>query len=259
MLMSAAPVAEMVGPSSFPPAVVAVSVGSSAWTEAFRQEIRENGAGTVEYGYWASPYDRQKPALSWVNLDQISIWFNLDMVLRPEHLQVRGITVADYPVVDVRFDRSTYVGTWTLGRPLTNDRLILELNGDAPDGVRTGTDAYLDGDKDGIQGGDYHLRIDVLPGGSGGGAVGKGRVFDLRTRLGTSSDQPGGPGSGRYWYRADIDGDGRIGALDFAEVRRRLFTQLPPGLPSAAARAPLDSTGVFSVQRIRPTPRGLLA
>jgi hypothetical protein len=234
-----------------PPHVAAVYVSGTRWTQAFRDYVEDQPWGT-ELGVVP---DRIVP---WVNVDRVTVVFTGDVLVDQADLRLRGVTVPEYPVSSrtYAYDNELSVGTatWTLVRPLAADRLVLELEGDAPDGIREQlSGVFLDGDGDGRAGGDYRLSFDALPG--DGGMNGRVDALDFRAVRARETVSISNPGSAPFAYSPyrDLNGDGRINAVDVAEVRKRIGTFLPY-FPSTTATG--DTT---PSQRVRPMTRGLFS
>ena len=221
-----------------PPFVAAVYVSGSRWTQTFKDYLASRDWGSPLYGY----YPDEGEALSWVNVDQITMLFSRgDMIVDAADLTVRGVTVRNYVVASVEVEPRPYtVVTWTLERPLANDRIVIELNGDAPDGVREGpAGRFLDGDLDSIAGGDFRRHLSCLPANaSPDGSVNALDLAAVKQDLGHSA------GEQFYTDRSDVDASGRINALDLAAVRQRLNNRFPPAEPAAAAALTTPPAGI---------------
>ena len=132
--------------------------------------------------------------------------------------------------------------------------MFLELDG-GPDGIRLRQlGVPIDGDGDGVAGGDFRLRMNVLP----GNADGDRRVigFDVdavRMSLSTRVSSPGGPAGYDIW--SDVNGDGRINIIDLVHVRSRQGDRLPLIFVEPAAAEARPTT----LLRPRPVTRGLFS
>jgi hypothetical protein len=227
-----------------PPTVTDVYVSGSAWSQSFKDYLGAEFLGAARYGY--KPLRGPDP-MPWVNINQVTIFFTSGVRVDAADLTVRGVAVPDYPVVSVQVEEQRHplpertVATFTLARPLGTDRVTLEVNADPPDGVDHPYLGYLDGDDDLQPGGDYRRELQVVVGGAGGDSVSMRSLFNLRRRILASTEGPTtGPTSYTPWY--DVNADGRIGVVDYALVRRRLYTYLPPAQPPpAAATSPATS------------------
>lgn len=222
-----------------------VYLSGSGWAPNFKQHLEDvsPGSGSGAYGVLAWTEQGTLPLAPWVNIDQISIRFRAfggRTIVQQEDLAVRGVVRPVYAYAGFRYDAETDTATWTLSRPIGCDRLLLDLNGDPPDGVREGIEGNYLGDF--LQGGDFRLRLDVLS----GDGVRDGRVnaLDLAAVKGTlnrSTSNLGRGSSNPYTILSDHNADGRINALDMSAVKQRLNTELPPVEPSAVAGATSDS------------------
>ena len=223
------------------PRVSQIFLNGTQWTAAFREHLASKW-GVFEWGdaslgmqVWVNP-------LPWTNIDQVSVRFDEPVVVLDRHLSVEGVNISDYGVTRMDYDAQTYTATWTLALPLRNDRVIVTLDA-GPGGVLDLDGHRLDGELfnapsgDGIPGGDFRFRLNVLPGDvDGSGAVLANDYSDVKRRFFTSTTNPGS-GHAAYSIFRDVNGDGRILADDFSEVKRRFFTTLPPERPAAVPTA----------------------
>jgi len=237
--------------------VIEAFVSSSRWTESFNALFAEQG-----YRMPLSLLPTNGPptfSLPWANLDQISLHFNGNVQVDADDLHVFGVNVREYQVTSVRFDPDlggfSGTATWTLSRPLVNDKVLLVADG-SESGPRATWGGLLDGDYDNRAGGDFRYRLDVLPGdGDRSGRVSAIDLSAVRTELGTSTSNPG-TGAHSYVAFDDLNGDGRINALDLAGIKQRLNTQLPQAEPAAPASSVLTASSptgdLFGSQPILP-------
>jgi hypothetical protein len=109
------------------------------------------------------------------------------------------------------------------------------LNGDPPDGVNLSSSPgfFLDGDADGIPGGDFRLQFEVAP---------SDEVLGVRAALFRSTTNQGS-GFSQYHPFTDVDGSGRIDVRDLLEVRRRVYR--PPNLAAVPTLAGRATTSTF--------------
>lgn len=232
-----------------PPEVTRLYVAGSAWAPTFKRLMEARGFGHADYGYAVADGARQSNTLPWTNLDRVTLKFNRDVRVERDDLSVRGVNVADYPPTSFTYDPATMTATWTLARPLANDRVTITLDADAADragGVTArdgatrldgewvnGADAFPSGD--GSSGGDFVFRVNVLPGDAtrDGRADGNDAV-QIRTRqaLPTGADTRDRRRSG-YTVFHDLNGDGWINAVDVALARRRQSSPLPIAAPQS--------------------------
>ena len=92
------------------------------------------GAGSGAFGYAVPAGAGQLAVLPWGNINQVSVQFNKDVLVLDLDLAVRGVNVAGYPVIDFAYEEVSHTATWTLGRAVRNDKLLLVLDG-SPEGI----------------------------------------------------------------------------------------------------------------------------
>lgn len=231
-----------VSPASTAPARVStVFVSGTSWTPAFRQALTVRGTGEAAFGFRVGQGAGALATLPWSGVNQISLRFDAPLnpaSLSAPRLAVRGANVADRPPVSVAYDPATRTATWTLAAPVGADRLLLDLDAESPAGVRDEANRLLDGEYatgnlpsgDGIAGGNFLFRLNVLPGDvNGTGRVRLGDSGGVRSRLLATAASP------RYDPRADVDADGQIRLDDLDAVNRALATALPGGTATAGA------------------------
>ena len=181
--------------------VADVFLGGSSWAAGFRSALAGAGLGgaagfEVEDG--AAP-------LPWANVDRVTANFTRPLTAGDVSLRVRGTNVAEYAVAGFSLAADGMSATWTLARPVGADRISVEID--------TGGDAPA-----------HRLTASVLPGDANrsGGAVNAADVLAVR-RARTA-----------YSPFRDLNGDGRVNALDEALARLNQRRQLPAG-PAPAA------------------------
>ena len=233
------------------PTVTAVYLAGSSWAPAFKQHMAAAGAGSAVYGF-AVPAAQQLAPRPWANLNQVSITFDQDVRVDAGDLSVRGANVSGYALDPAAFsyDAATRTATWKLAgnSVFANDRLLLDLDGGSPDGVKTAAGLFLDGDwinpvgaaaggdafpsGDGTPGGDFAFRVNVLAGDTtGDGTVNALDLADVKRRLNRTPGD-GATGGAAYSLFADLDGSARVNALDLAAAKQRLNRRLPLASPS---------------------------
>src|SRR5439155_20785210 len=143
------------------------------------------------------------------------------------------------------YNTADRTATWTFAQPLAKDKVLLNLDGDAPSGVRSSgaPGALLDGDwvvgqalpsGNGTAGGDFKFRFNVLPGDvNRSGSVLADDFSAVKARFFRSTTSPGS-GANAYSVFHDVDGSGSILADDFSAVKARFFNSLPGPEPRAA-------------------------
>ena len=222
-----------------PPRVTSVAVAGAAWSDAFRRHLRDTGLAVDDRGFVALADADPRAPLPWVNLDRVSVTFSRNVRVDDADLGVTGARVPEYVLDQALFtyDAASRTATWALpaGTVLGADKILLDVDG-GPDGVASG-DTPLDGDNDGTPGGDFRLRIDILPGDADlSGSVLANDFSDVKRKFFSTTTNPG-TGPAAYSAFHDVDGSGAILANDFSEVKRRFFNTLPPGEPGVAVRA----------------------
>ena len=226
------------------PAVVAVYLSGSRWTSAFRSALAGAGLGSAQYGF-AIPAADQLNEIPWAGINRISIRFDAAVDVDADDLAVRGANIAGYPVTAFAYDPAERTATWTLGRAVGIDRLMLDLDA-GPGGVRADVGvAPLDGEwdnagdafpsGDGGGGGDFRFALGLLPGDvDRDGRVTATDFTDVRRRLRSTAASPG-TGPAAYTLFHDVTADGVIRVTDLEAVRRHLLRRLPAAAPPAAA------------------------
>ena len=249
------------------PTVTSVYLSGSGWATALKQFMATRGLGSAGFGFAVPAGAVQLGILPWTNLNQMSITFSTPVQVDAADLRVRGSSVANYAIDPSAFtyDPSTRTATWRLagGAAFGADRIVLDLDGDSPDGVRGPSGVPLDGDwinpvgpgpdgpteaaggdawpsGDGTAGGDFRFRVNILPGDADrSGTVLANDFSQVKQRFFEN------PSSASYSIFHDVNGSGSILADDFSAVKGRFFSQLPAAqriLGDSAAGAPLLST-----------------
>ena len=225
-----------------PPTVTQVFVSGTTWTAAFKAYLAAQGLGDATHGYAVPAGAAQLAVLPWGNINQVSVRFSRDVLALDLDLAVRGVNVLNYPVTGFAYD-GVDAATWTLGRAVRNDKLVLDLDGGA-DGVvddagvlldgnwSNGTDAYPSGD--GAAGGDLRFRLNAVAGDvTRNGRVDANDWMQLRMRQRRSTTTPGA-GSTAYTVFHDPDGSGVIDTYDMLHARRNLLRSLPGAEPAGS-------------------------
>jgi hypothetical protein len=222
-------------PILFAPVVTGVFVAGSRWRREFLQALWERDLGDKTYGFSIRGGPGQLATLPWATIDQVSIRFSHDVYVNKGHLRVRSGRGTGYSPVAFSYDPVTHTATWTLDRPIAADRVVIDTTTmlraiGTPDGTFLVDGEWTDGAShfpsgDGAPGGMFEMKLNVFPGDvDRNGVVNAFDAVLLRRRVGTSATWS----PERYDPFHDLDGDGRIGAVDMLHQRRRKFSTLPP-------------------------------
>jgi hypothetical protein len=223
------------------PVVQQVYVSGTSWNAAFKNYLGAHRLGDSTFGYAIPDGARQLDVLPWSQVNQVSIQFDQRVSVQSGDLAIRGVNVPNYLISNFAYDNAANTATWTLGSPIANDKLVLDLDAGAAAGVVSSYALRLDGEwangagaypsGNGTQGGDFRFRVNVL----GGDANRDSRVNALdvayvKQRLATATTD-----TGRTLYSifGDANSDGRINALDVATLKQRLGRVLPGPEPTA--------------------------
>jgi hypothetical protein len=220
---------------STPPVVTHVYVASSAWQNAFLAGL--GGIGCAIPG----GADQLRP-LPWSGLNKVIIEFSEDVSVSRTSLVLVGAAVPNYAFASFAYDAAAHRATWTLTQSLAAEKLQINLTAASSSGVAdaagnrldgewtnatwvtgsspTGGDAWPSGN--GVQGGDFVFRFNVLP----GDADQNGKI--------DAADIPV-LGQPTYSVFHDLDGNGVVNNVDLAFVTAHLRQQLPTSEPTRAA------------------------
>ena len=213
------------------PRVEGAFAAGSSWSPSMFQQIRQSGLGTVGFGILSDSAGGTTP-LPWLRLDQIKVGLSEPVLaVGKQDMRVTGVNVVEYPVDSFTYDPGARLATWTFGRTVPADKLLVSLS----DVITDLAGNRLDGDSAGGPGGAFRLRLDVLPGDvNRSGSVNAADYLRVRSRL---LARPGGATGASPGYSpiCDVNADGRVNALDVAAVRAALFSQLPADDPTAPA------------------------
>jgi hypothetical protein len=230
------------------PEVTKVAVSGSSWTSSSLA-----GGYAIPVGSGA-----QLTTLPWGNINQIIVTFSENVIVDQSDLLLTGVNVPSYDVSGGTFsyDPSTFTATWTLPQPIGPDKLMLALNADGSDPIEdaagnrldgewtnptsttaTGTSTYPSGN--GLAGGDFHFRFNVLPGdATQDGSVGFADLNKVLTNYNCT---------GMSWGQGDVTGDGVVDFADMNKVLTNYNLSLPSGEPAAGAFPAGDLLAAASV------------
>ena len=229
------------------PTVTAVYVKGSAWNTSFLSFLAGNLSGSSSTYGFAIPVgtgDTQLQTLPWRNLNQISIAFSENVSISQAQFAIVG-SVGSYSVSGFSYNATDHVATWSLSAVIGADKLYVALPGSGATPVTDVAGNALDGEwtnptsysqvgatstfpsGNGVAGGDFAFRLDVLPGDSTGGSLGKVNVADINQTKSRSS-LPETASS----YRSDFDGNGLVNVADINYVKSRSsISSLPVNPP----------------------------
>jgi hypothetical protein len=236
--------------SGTPPTVVDVEVGSTAWSAAFVQHLKDNSLGTVGYTI-PNGSSAQSASLAWTNIDQVHIRFSEDVYVDEADLSLSGVNAVAYEFSDFHYDPIGHVATWTLVAPLTKDRLRLDLDADGMDPVVDPDANILDGEwtnnvsttsGNGTAGGDFQFNFNVLP--TDVNSSGSVSLLDYLSILQLDGKTTSSSG---YIASRDVNGSGTINSSDWNEAYARLLHALPSGSPAGTNNDAPTTSGVNRV------------
>jgi hypothetical protein len=228
-----------------PPQVTDVFIRGSGWTATYFSVLASQRLGDPAYGLRIQDGARQLDDRPWVNIDEVSLRFSEDVNVTFNDLQILGVNVPVYPLDPARFafDANTFTATWALDTshgPFDGDKIRLIVDG-GPGGVIDSDGLSLDGEwtdgvsvapsGDGVAGGDFSIRINVLPGDVT--LDGATTVTDL-TNIAGRINIGGGP-SPSDLARFDVTGDASISVTDLVNVGSKVLSTLPPGQPGTSS------------------------
>jgi len=221
------------------PTVADVNVSSTDWSAGFVDYLETSSLGTDGYSIPVGSSDQLDP-LPWNNLDQVRITFSEDVRVQASDLSVSGVNTTAYAFSDFSYDSQTYTAVWTLANQLTEDKLLIDLDGDGLDPVEDLADNTLDGEwtnssstynsGNGVAGGDFEFRLDVLPGDvNQTGVVTNADYLYTRVLNGKDTEDAG------YLPLRDIDGSGQINSTDYDAIYAMIGDDLPTGDPAGVS------------------------
>ena len=218
------------------PTVTAVYVKGSTWTSGFLSFLAANiGSSSSTYGFTipVGSGGAQLQTLPWRNINRISVAFSEDVSVAQAQFAIAG-SVGSYSVSGFAYSSTDHVATWSLSAVIGPDKLYIALPGggatpvtdtagNALDGEWTNPSSFTDvgasssfPSGNGVAGGDFAFRFDVLPGDSTGGSLGKVNVADV-AQTKSRSTQP----VTAVNYRSDVDGNNILNVADVAFVKSK--------------------------------------
>ena len=213
-----------------PPVVTGVFVDGTAWTSAFLSSLVAKGMGNGSgYAIPVGSFAQLNP-LAWGNLNQVSITFSQNVIVAETDLKLVGVNVANYSFANFSYNSVTDTATWTLTVPIAADKVLIDLS----DSVHNSNSIKLDGEwtdtvsktsGDGVPGGRFDFRFNVLPGdATQNGFVDNADFTYLFNHFATPS--------GASFADGDFDGDGDVDNADFTTLFNNFTKRLPIANPT---------------------------
>lgn len=196
------------------PPTAEVLVKNSTWSSLFLNNLTNSSLGNGGYRIPAGNLPQFDP-LTWSGLDQIVVRFSQPTTVAQSSLVVSGFNQANYPVNAFSYDATTDTATWTLATPITNDRVLLDLN--TPQGNFDLGSLTEDGEL---------LRFNVLA-----GDVDRNGKTNVQDAIAVNNRTGLSVGSPTYSIFHDVDGSGVIDEVDRTLAIANGFAQLPAGQP----------------------------
>lgn len=221
------------------PLVLSANAGGSTWSPGVISYLESNPLGGTASN---SGDATTTPSLGWHNVNQIKLTFNEDVAVGSSDLTVTGVNVPSYTVTGFVYDADSRTAVWTLDRALPADHVTVALS----DSVTDMAGNRLDGNRDGVAGGQFKFTFNSLPGDVN--ADGVVNNADLGETIARNFNFVG---SADFSLAADIDGDGRITVRDAIAVRNRMGTTLGPLTPPAAVVVSAPGDGATANRRAR--------
>lgn len=215
------------------PSVVEVLVsseGEGGWTQEFKTELQTLGLGLDGYSIPVGATSQLLP-VGWDSVNAVKLRFSTDVFIDQDDLQITGVNVEEYDILDFNYDSDTRTATWIVGSAFSVDKLLLSLNADGDDPVRSLGGRRLDGEwidgvslisGNGTPGGDFHFRLNMLP-----GDVDANNRTNISDTIQTRDRQFTQVGDLIYTVFHDMDGSGAINVLDTVRVANNQFGILP--------------------------------
>ncbi|MEX2185875.1 MAG: lamin tail domain-containing protein [Pirellulales bacterium] len=235
--------------SAAAPRVTNVILSSTSWNAAFNTAV--SSPGSPVQGYTALKGSQQATAVPWSGVNQVSVTFDRAVTISSNALAIRGLSTANYSVSPTPTNPAGFTYTWTITPAINSgDKILIELD----DAKVNSSGALLDGEwtdnvsngnsGNGIAGGDFRFRMNVLPGDAdGNGTVNNDDFVGVRAAMFTS------PGVGPYDVRRDLNASGMVTVVDWIVARNKQGQSLPAGTPSSPAAPEAPSAIVAQADR----------
>lgn len=209
-----------------PPQVTGVYVQGTAWSAGYLDFLAAQQLGDAQLGFRLSSGPDQLATLPWINVDRLSITFSEGVRVSAGDLALIGSPQgpAIPSILDFHYDSDTFTATWTFAAPLAANKYLVHLSS----AITDLDSAHLDGEwldaqstasGDGLAGGDFLFRFNVVPGDVDASRdVTFGEIGTLRSFVGQSVALP------TYDYRMDVDGSSSVTFGELASARSLVGT-----------------------------------
>ncbi len=223
------------------PEVTGVYVRVSAWQPTVLNYLAANNLGS-SLGYQLTGGPNQLLTLPWENIDTISVAFSRDVNVTQSSIQLIGSSSApaapSLSSAVYSYNSSTFTATWSFASPLALNKYLLSIPSSAVTSKATGS--QLDGDVttgvtvlpsgNGVAGGDFNFRFNILPGdtdqiATASQPVSQQEVTHILPHMLAAVTQA------NYDVYMDTLAKGRITGLDLSAVQAALGQTLPQNDP----------------------------
>lgn len=231
------------------PAVTAVNVASTNWAPDFVSYLESHSLGAGGYAI-PSGSSAQLQTLPWTNINQVRITFSEDVIIQAADLSISGVNATALTFSGFLYNSTTHTAVWTLSAPITKDKLLLDLDGDGMDPVRsvstgdilTGewTDCvstFPSGNEQDVS--DFQFRINAIPGDAdGSNYVTLTDALLVRSKIGRTVNCLD------YNPRYDLDASGLISSTDYSIALSKIGSMLPTGNPAGMTNDAPTTAGI---------------
>jgi hypothetical protein len=222
-------------PAIEPVRVTGVYVRGSTWVDGYLGlDVFTTATDGSQLG-WRLPDGAAQlvdaSTVSWINVNMVSVEFNqpVDLAGISTMQLVRGTPTGNQVLTpsSVQLVAGGTVARWTFANHLLVGKYFVSIPSAGITGVSggtqldgewtTGDSTFASGSGDGLSGGSFNFRFNVLPADvTGIGTVNNSSLLSLRQRIFQTV--------GADNYRFDLDGTGTINNADFLSLRQRIFT-----------------------------------
>jgi hypothetical protein len=151
----------------YAPRVTGVYVNGTGWSQAYRDYLAGLGLGSSQFGFALPTGLNQATALTYANINRISIQFDENVTITQANLDLTGALGGSIGFSGFSYDSITHTATWSLATPLAADQLQLALANSVTDPANHPVDGewvnnsstFASGD--GLPGGDFSFAFNV--------------------------------------------------------------------------------------------------